>query len=278
MRRVNGHRERKGSDRSARSFLAGELDRRCDGGSPTPVTRPATSSMSIDPTLVLLPGLDGTGLLFGPLRSALPSTFPVEVVSYPPDRVVGYAALADEVADRLPPDGPFVLVAESFGGPLATLLAARRPAGLIGLVLCATFVTWPRPWLGRIVRPLAWPLPLRIYPAYRRWRARGRPATGSWVAAAEAARGVDPAVLADRVRSVFAVDVRAALSACPVPILYLRAASDRLVPPRNARLVRRLRPDATVVRIKSSHQLLQRRPAECAASIVRFARAVYAGP
>ena len=178
------------------------------------------------------------------------------------------------MADRLPRAGPFVLVAESFGGPLAVLLAARRPAGLVGLVLCATFVASPRPWVGRVVRPLVRPWPFRLYPVYKRWRPHGRPAAGSWVAAAEVARRVDPAVLADRVRSVFAVDVRAELAACPVPIIYLRAASDRLVPGRNARLIQSLRPDATVIVIRSSHQALQCQPAECAAAIVRFARSV----
>lgn len=36
--------------------------------------------------LVLLPGLDGTGLLFQPLLEALGAIFPVQVICYPPDQ------------------------------------------------------------------------------------------------------------------------------------------------------------------------------------------------
>ena len=104
-------------------------------------------------TLVLLPGLDGTGLLFGPLVAALPAGLRAAVVRYPVDRSMGYAELAASAAEQLPQGERFVLVGESFGGPLAMILAAGRPAGLVGLVLCATFVTSPRPLLGRLVRP-----------------------------------------------------------------------------------------------------------------------------
>ena len=37
--------------------------------------------------------------------------------------------------------GDFVVVGESFSGPLALLLAARSPPGLRGVVLCATSLT-----------------------------------------------------------------------------------------------------------------------------------------
>ncbi len=225
-------------------------------------------------TLVLLPGLDGTGLLFGPLVAALPAGVRAEVMRYPADRELTYGTLAAEVAAGLPRGGPFLLVGESFGGPLAVLLAAGRPAGLVGVVLCATFVTCPWPALGRLVRPLVRPLPFRLYPAYKRavHRTRREPAPGSWAAAAAVSRLVRPAVIAGRVRMVLSVDVREALRACPVPILYLRGSHDRLVPAGNLRQIRAIRPDVSAVTIASSHQVLQKRPAETAAAMVEFVR------
>lgn len=44
-------------------------------------------------TLVLLPGMDGTGLLFAPLIEALSGRFPIEVVKYPLAAPAGYADL-----------------------------------------------------------------------------------------------------------------------------------------------------------------------------------------
>ena len=223
-------------------------------------------------TLVLLPGLDGTGLLFASLIAALPAGVRPAVVRYPVDRVMGYDELASDVAGRLPQGERFVLVGESFGGPLAVLVAARRPAGLIGIVLCATFITCPRPWVGPLLRPFTQPWPFRLYPAYKRAK------SGSWAAAAEVSRLVRPDVIASRVRMVFSVDVREQLAACPVPILYLRAAHDRLVPAANLRRIQQIRPDVLAVTLPSSHQLLQRRPAESAAAIVRFAVSLSGNP
>ena len=66
--------------------------------------------------LVLLPGMDGTGILFEPLLEALPQAWEAEVVQYPPDKALGYEALLDIVERAIPIDGPFVLVGESFSG------------------------------------------------------------------------------------------------------------------------------------------------------------------
>jgi hypothetical protein len=56
------------------------------------------------PQLVLLPGLDGTGELFGPFLKVIPQSWPRRVVSYPVDRVLSYWELvlqrAPEVAWR----------------------------------------------------------------------------------------------------------------------------------------------------------------------------------
>ena len=85
-------------------------------------------------TLVLLPGLDGTGEQFAPLLRELPSTIAPVTVRYPVDRALGYEELLPLALEQLPADCPFVLVGESFSGPLAIRLAAQRPPGLRALV------------------------------------------------------------------------------------------------------------------------------------------------
>src|SRR5450631_2350467 len=96
-------------------------------------------------TLVLLPGLDGTGSLFAPLIQELPEWMEPRVVVYPRDRCLGYADLDVLVNAALPVDRPYVLLGESFSGPIAIRVAAAQPAGLIGVILVCSFARNPYP-------------------------------------------------------------------------------------------------------------------------------------
>ena len=58
------------------------------------------------PTLVLLPGMDGTGDLFAPFVNAVENRFLVQVVRYPTDRVLDYEGLFALVRSGLPTDTP----------------------------------------------------------------------------------------------------------------------------------------------------------------------------
>lgn len=110
-------------------------------------------------SIVLLPGLDGTGELFAPLVAAWGDRFRTQVVSYPRAERLGYAALADRVRALLPLHEDYVLLAESFSGPLGVMLAAERPQRLRGLVLCATFARSPLPllrWMAPWRRQYRW--------------------------------------------------------------------------------------------------------------------------
>jgi pimeloyl-[acyl-carrier protein] methyl ester esterase len=72
-----------------------------------------------DRTIVLLPGMDGTGALFEPLLGVIPACFSTQIVQYPPDRPLSYEQLLPLVREQVPVDRRLVLVAESFSGPLA---------------------------------------------------------------------------------------------------------------------------------------------------------------
>ena len=69
--------------------------------------------------IVLLPGLDGTGELFKPFIDSLPPGIEPILVSYPPKEKLGYGELSDYVMSRLPKDEEYLLVGESFSGPIA---------------------------------------------------------------------------------------------------------------------------------------------------------------
>ena len=114
-------------------------------------------------TLILLPGLDGTGTLFDAFVAALGTEFNVKVVSYPTTEPLDYSELEAIARSALPAEGPFVILGESFSGPTAVSLAASSSSQLKGLVLCCTFVRNPRPVFA-IFKPLLGLLPIAFAP------------------------------------------------------------------------------------------------------------------
>ncbi len=226
--------------------------------------------------LVLLPGMDGTGVLFRPLADALSPELEPVVVTYPTDEPLSYGELLPLVLRHLPLSGEFIVLGESFSGPLALAVAVGHPPGLVGVVLAGSFVANPIRSLPAWAAVLSRPWLFRLVPTtLRRWNSLGigvRPELRALFAEAQAP--VRPAVWALRGREIVAVDARSALSDCPVPVLYLSGRRDRIVRAHNLELIRRLRPDVQVVALDAPHLLLQTAPTAAAAAISAFARGV----
>lgn len=222
-------------------------------------------------TLVLLPGLDGTGILFAPFVRAFKDRCPVAVVSYPTSgHSQTYADLHDWAAASLPPDGPIVLLGESFSGPVAISLAATNPARVVGVILCCTFVRNPRPnlrWLrglASLPAPLP-PLPMMSAMIFGRFT---KPKLN--VLLRDALLRVQPAVLRARLRAVVSVDMRVQARALEIPVLYLKALSDRLVPPSAAADAEQWCRNMTVEMFDAPHGLLQVVPVQAADTVAQF--------
>jgi pimeloyl-[acyl-carrier protein] methyl ester esterase len=223
-------------------------------------------------TGLLLPGIDGSGRLFGPLLDARPRAFRPEVVSYPPDVPLGLDELVAFVRPRLP-RGRFVLVAESFSGPVAVRLAAARPAGLEALVLAATWLHDP---LNPLLHPLRALVGARLFglampAALVRWLVAGLDAPDALVREVQrAVAAVSPAVMARRAAEALRADVREELARVEVPILLLAPTRDQLLRGDVADELLALRPDAEVALLDSPHMILQRCPQACLARIEEF--------
>jgi pimeloyl-[acyl-carrier protein] methyl ester esterase len=232
--------------------------------------------------LVLLPGLDGTGKLFAGFIKALDPRVGAIVVAYPPDQPMGYAeldALVMGVLDKLPREQSYVLLGESFSGPLAIRIAARAPAGLVGLILCASFAKNPFAWLGW-TRPLAAYLPVKSLPRWVRaplmWGSLSPDRAPSQME--RAMSGVSAAVIRQRIAALLAVDETSALERVRMPTLVLRATGDRVIPKAATRRIRSSLPQAQFLEINAPHLLLQTRPEECAAAVLRFLHDLNANP
>ncbi|GLQ07350.1 alpha/beta fold hydrolase [Sneathiella chinensis] len=223
--------------------------------------------------VVFLPGLDGTGALFPAALLDMPGVTALPM-ALPDVGDRGYEGLATEIVSELP-DGDLVLVAESFSGPIAALIAARLGSRIRGVVFVATFLTPP----NRFLLGMAQILPLRglltLFPvqAIARTLLFGRLSDRQIfdrflevVAAMPAGR------IRERLRAVGCIPRMA--GPIEVPVLYIRAARDWLVPAGKGEEFSVYFPHLRSVTVDGPHFLLQARPEECRRLIAAFLEVV----
>ena len=222
--------------------------------------------------LVLLPGLDGTGRLFQPLVKVLPSHLTPVVIAYPADKPLSYAELVRFVKQQVSVNEDYVLLAESFSGPVAIEISAAHPANLKALILSATFVSNPAllpPSMSFLLRGLFFmPEPPQFVISH--YLLGEKPPIDLVENFRRAKRSVPPDLLAFRMRSVLNADVRSAFAACHLPTLYLFGTKDRLLMRRSLAEMQKIKPEMSTVEIEGPHLLLQREPAKCVEAIAHF--------
>jgi len=226
--------------------------------------------------LVLLPGMDGTGTLFAPFWRACEREFATMVIAYPADPALGYRELERYVMGCLPKDEAYFIVAESFSGPIGIALAASRPPGLLGLALCCTFARNPRAVLS-LCTPLLPLLPFRflagkMHVFTRHWLFGRHGSKESDASFRQALSGLPSAVLRARLRAVACIDYAHLLPQVMLPVLYLRASEDCIVPASACELIARSIRHLKVVALTGPHMLLQAAPEAAVRALISFVR------
>ncbi len=228
------------------------------------------SSHDDDPALAdevwLLPGMDGTGRLYRPLCSVLRADLRVRVIAYD----AAHATYEELLAALPAPERPVVVVAESFSGPLAVLLAQR--GGVSHLVLVASFVRAPWP-VGLGVARYALAVLPRPPAVAVRLAMLGRGVSETLVEELrDASASVPSRILAARVESIARVDVRAELAALELPVTAIVASRDRLVPRSRAEEPGRIARRGEIITLDGPHLLAQAEPGQVARVIERICR------
>lgn len=212
------------------------------------------------PTLLFLPGLDGTGrLLFRQER--LFERYNVLCESYPQDRPQTYEELADMAAEHVREhavEKSVIVLAESFGGAVAMTFALRHPELVERIVLVNTFARFR----GRVRIRLAslfgrW-LPRRpAHPVTRPLRSlfffskdvRKEDRTEWW----KRTEDVPMRAFGYRLRLIANLDLRPRLGDITFPTLVLVAPDDRVVSPKAGRELAEKLPNAKLIERNVGH-------------------------
>lgn len=207
----------------------------------------------------------------------VPDDFHVLCISYPTHKEQTYAELATHVLQKLGDiRGNYILLGESFSGPVALLVNEQKPSGLLGIILAATFISAPNLRMGRF---LPWALGFRLArPLFAARIALSRASTRPLLKAAlRELEKVSPRVMAFRVAEIFSVDVEEQLKECAIPLAYFRGKYDYVVPSRNLRKIQVLKPNIKVVEFNTQHFLLQSAPEEAWVAISEFVKNIQEG-
>lgn len=216
-----------------------------------------------NPKLILLPGMDGTGILFRAFMECADG-YDIEVITYPSDVNTEYVELENIVLHQLPLDREFVLLAESFAGPLAYRLVARELSNLKAVFFIASFIQNPRPWLLSFVRVLpislllSFPLPMFFIRQFLYAEQANHEQIAEFK---EALRKVSPTVFAHRLRQL--ARLPAADKLIETPCCYISAEKDRLLPKSVVEPFTRIFHKIKIRAVNGPHFLMQTQPKQC---------------
>jgi pimeloyl-ACP methyl ester carboxylesterase len=216
----------------------------------------------------MLPGLDGTGQVFEPLLKQLPEDIVAQVVRYPADRVMSFQEHVDFARKQLPRKKPFVLLAESFSGPIGLQILSEPPDNLKGLLLVATFARHPTPFFLDLGLYLPQKLILNLFS--KTFLGRFFCLAGASSEAVDifqnALKSVKLSVLSNRLKILAELPPPPEINFAG-PSLYLQAKNDRLVPERATVPLQQLLPQLQIEQLPGPHITLLAHP-ETGAQII----------
>ncbi len=223
----------------------------------------------VNPKVLILPGLNGTDELLRQFVQVAPSHIACEIVTYK-NEFATLDEFVDAAATRIAPDEKVFLLAESFSGPVAAQIASRFSSRIAGIIFAASFVEPPYAALLK----LAQLVPTLAFSTTR--------ATLMKLFCLNGVR--DETVLSEALKVLSALDAvvikrrltvlggssHASLKTCGIPVLSLRATSDRLVTKAASSSIERVFPNTIGVDFAAPHFLLQVHAEECWQHIAQF--------
>lgn len=221
--------------------------------------------------IVLLPGMDGTGRLFAPLLNQI-TDHQCMVIALPQSGPQDYPTLANFVHDKLP-DDDFILIAESFSGPIAATIAQQNHSSLKGVIFIATFLTPPHVMLLKLAQflPIKWMSNLPGAHMMQKFLFFNKPVNLKLlILFNEVIDTVPSQVLRDRLKSISLL--KTSDFNCVVPSLYVSATEDKLVSADKIKDFQQRFTHLSVQKINGPHFIIQTCPEKCGQMIHNFVK------
>jgi pimeloyl-ACP methyl ester carboxylesterase len=218
------------------------------------------------PEILFLPGFDGAAGLREPFLAGLRADHRARGVAYPNRPLHSLNGYCRHVAAQVAPDARVIVVAESFSGLVAARWAWKDPH-VEALVLCGGFARNPMPWatslgaslpgLVRFGAHFLTPPPGHRDPVRQQWSKN----------LSQTLRGLDDAVIGERLRLIANEDVRTELRALTIPVVLVQFDDDRVIGSRARGELEEVCHNAEVIRFPGPHFAIETLPRECAAAI-----------
>lgn len=224
--------------------------------------------------IVLLPGLDGTGALFKPLIESLPSDIEPLVISYPNNKKMNYDDLADFVINQIPNE-EFILIGESFSGPIAYQIALRHPEHLKSVIFVASFLSNPRNIILKLCNFLpmgllfSLPIPEFIIRSFLFGKNVNEQLINLF---RQSLKKVPASILSYRLREITRLDKK--YLHCGTRAVYIQATNDKLVSSKSVKVFKDVMDNLSVYKVNGPHFILQANPSACAEIITTEVRLI----
>lgn len=223
--------------------------------------------------LILLPGMDGTGILFTPLIHQLDG-LDIKVIPLPNDGPQDYSTLSAHVVSVIG-DEECIIIAESFSGGIVESLLRSGEANIKHVILFASFLSCPSFFLLKIAiyLPLKelFNIPL-ITPFFMRLFCLGHSAPADNINLLQRAISLVPAsTLKARMKQASAY--KASSLVFQTPATYIHPKHDWLVSDRSLEFMIRFN-KIEVIELDGPHFIIQSQPEKCA-HVIRKALSYY---
>lgn len=220
--------------------------------------------------LVLLPGMDGTGILFKPLLEQLEGV-ETQIITLPNYGPQDYLSLSRYVAEHIGSQ-ECVVLAESFSGGIAEALLSQHALHIKHVIFVASFLSNPAgllPYLASVLPLHSFSKIPVIAPLIERKLLLGASVSEETLDLFQCALdAVSGSILKRRLRQIFTY--RSSARSFEVDATYIRAKDDALVGDRvfefNAAF-----PSLSVAEVAGPHFILQVQPEDCCNVIMRSA-------
>jgi pimeloyl-ACP methyl ester carboxylesterase len=181
------------------------------------------------------------------------------VISYPAQADITTEEYLSLISAQCPQE-PYVMIAESFSGPLAIEFVSAKPLNLKALILCGSFVKNPLGLIGRVAFYLSqyflckFKLPISTL---RNFLLEKETPLEEVQKISEVIHSVDPVCLKSRMKHVLYNDVSEKFRTLEIPLLYVRGSKDRMVRKANSLGMQKINPALEITEVASPHFILQ---------------------